>query len=485
MDLGHPNKFELSPYRNLMERNKKMKVQFRAAALVLAGLTALLLGSCRDSVNSLGVNLTVDQRSLSNGLKVILVEDHTVPVVSYQTWFRVGSVDEKLGMTGISHLFEHLMFKGTPKYGPKQFFQQLETKGAEVNAYTTRDYTVYYENFTPDLIPTVIDMESDRLANLKLDDDVLNTERQVVLEERRLRTDNSPGGRIQEALWELAYQRHPYQWPVIGYPQDLLSLTLPQVVEYFKSHYQPANATLVIVGDFKSDQIFSQIKKAYSAIPAQKQPKRDIPSEPEQTEEHRLSLYDQVASERFAQGYHVTSAKDDDSYSLDVLANILFEGTSSRAYRRLVDEMDIMTGISGSAFTPTYPGLFMVSGSMKGDHKSTEAEKVLDTLIKETQEKLVTPEEIQVAVRQLTVQIVDSVRTPYGMGQLIGTVVTIFGDPERFAHDLEKYLKVTQKDVQRVAQKYLIPNNRSIITMLPKGPEEPKGSETAKEGSKK
>src|SRR5262249_48728743 len=161
--------------------------------------------------------------------------------------------------------------------------------------------------------------------------------------------------------------------------------------------------------------------------------------EPEQHEEHRLVLRDKVASERFAQAYHVTSASEDDSYALDVLANILFEGTSSRAYRLLVEDKDVAAGISGSAFTPTYPGLFIISGTMKGGVPSSEAEKLLDQAIAEVQEKDVTPEEISVAVRQLTVQLVDSVRTPYGLGQLIGTVVTIFGDPERFADDLSKY----------------------------------------------
>src|SRR6185312_13768503 len=155
--------------------------------------------------------------------------------------------------TGISHLFEHLMFKGTPKYGPKQFFQELEAKGAEVNAFTTRDYTVYYESFTPDLLPKVVDMESDRMANLILTDDVLATERAVVFEERRMRTDNTPEGRMQEALWQLAYRRHPYQWPVIGYPQDLLAITTQQLRQYFRAHYQPANAALVVVGDFNPE----------------------------------------------------------------------------------------------------------------------------------------------------------------------------------------------------------------------------------------
>lgn len=454
----------------------RSKLLLRLVICSLLVSLSLFGGSCRDgkgTVSGLGINLALEKHTLSNGMQVIFVEDHTVPIVSYQTWYRVGSVDEHPGITGISHLFEHLMFKGTPKYGPKQFFQELEAKGADVNAFTTRDYTVYYESFTPELLPKVIDMESDRMQNLILTDEVLNTERAVVFEERRMRTDNAPEGRMQEALWQLAYRFHPYQWPVIGFPQDLLAITHAQLTDYFHSHYQPANAALVVVGDFKSEPTLALVKKLYEQVPAAPRPLRKIADEPEQKEERRLILRDKVASERFAQAYHVTSAFDDDSYSLDVLANILFEGTSSRAYRLLVEEKDVASGISGSAFTPTFPGLFIISGTMKGGVPSAEAEKLLDKVIAEIQNNDVSPEEIRIAVRQLTVQLVDSVRTPYGLGQLIGTVATIFGDPERYADDLAKYTKVSVADVRRVAQKYLQPNNRSVVTLVP---EEASGS---------
>jgi len=436
---------------------------FAAASLGLA----FLLGSCFRGDNSLGIKLSLQKERLSNGLTVILVEDHTAPVISYQTWYRVGSVDESPGMTGISHLFEHLMFKGTLKYGPKQFFQQLEANGAEVNAFTTRDYTVYYENIVPTLLEKVIDMESDRMANLVLNEDVLKSERMVVFEERRLRTENSPEGQMQEALWALSYRRHPYHWPVIGIPQDLMAITVDQLRDYYKSHYQPANATVVVVGDFEAAKTLALLRKYYAAVPARAQPKRDIPEELEQQEERRLTLRDQIASERFAQAYHVTSAHDDDSYALDVLANILFEGTSSRAYRKLVEEKDVALTVSGSAFTPAYDGLFIVNVTMKGGIPSEAAEKLLDGVINEVQKNSVTEDEVKVAVKQLTVQLVDSVRTPYGLGQLIGTVQTILGDPYRFVNDLAKYTQVTPKDVQRVAKKYLHPNNRSIVIMAP------------------
>ncbi len=224
----------------------------------------------------------------------------------------------------------------------------------------------------------------------------------------------------------------------------------------------------MIVGDIDPDRTFELIKRHYSPIEGKKRPKRSIKREPEQKEERRLTLYDHVAAQRFARAYHVTSATDDDSFALDVLSNIMFEGTSSRAYRRLVEEKDLAVGVSGSAYTPTFPGLFIMSATMKGELSASLAEEELDRLISEMQEKDVSEEEISVAVKQLTVELIDSVRTPHGLGQLIGTVQSILGDPKRFEEDLVKYTRVRASDVRRVAQKYLIPNNRSVVVMMPK-----------------
>ncbi len=418
--------------------------------------------------DELGIHLDMDRHVLSNGLTVILVEDRSTPVVSYQTWFKVGSVDEHVGTTGMAHLFEHLMFKGTLKYGPKKFFEKLEARGAEVNAYTTRDYTVYHESFTPQLIDQVIDMESDRMTGLVLDADTVNIERQVVLEERRMRTDNSPGGKMQEALWSLAYRVHPYQWPVIGYSEDVIKVPLETVRKFYGDFYQPSNATLVVVGNFDKKVVFWKIQAAYSSIKGALRPKREIPKEPQQTGERRIVLYDNVASGRLSLAYHVTDADSDDTYALDVLANILFAGTSGRGYRSLVDGSELVTSVGGSAFTPTFPGLFIITSTPRAAIRSEEVEKGIESLIQEVQKSGVTREEVQVAVRQLTVQMVDSVRTPHGLAQLIGTVTTVLGDPSRFSEDLAKYTKVTVGDVQRVARKYLVPDNRSVVTLLPK-----------------
>jgi zinc protease len=429
-------------------------------------LSILVLTACNQTIDSLGIRLKLDKRELSNGLTVIMVEDHSVPVITYQSWYRVGSVDEVPGLTGISHMFEHLMFKGTAKYGPRQFFHKLESKGAEVNAYTTRDYTVFYESFAPDLLEQVIDMEADRVMNLVITDEILSTERLVVLEERRLRAENAPEGKILEALWQLAYRQHPYHWPVMGIPADLLHFTTDHLKEYYKKYYRPSNLAVVIVGNFDADQTFQMIKKQYEKLPKLPRPERKIYSEPQQSEERRFVIRERIPTERFAHGYHVTSASDDDSYALDVLANILFEGKTSRAYHALVEKKGILEAVSGSAYTPTYPGLFIINGILKKGHPISEAESQLDALIDQVQESGVSEEEVKTAVKQLTVQTVTSVRTPLGLGQLIGTVQMTFDNPKRFSEDISKYTKVTVQDVKRVALKYLNPNNRSSVEMV-------------------
>lgn len=417
----------------------------------------------------LGLRFPLIERHLPNGLKVLIVEDHTVPVVSYQTWVKVGSVDEKFGLSGMAHLFEHLMFKDSEKYGPRAFFNNLEAKGAAVNAFTTRDYTVFYETMVPTLLPAAIALESDRLANLKIDAELLYTERHVVFEERRLRTENSPDGRMQEAIWSLVFRSHPYRAPVIGYEEDLKRMEVTDLEAFFKEFYQPANVTLVVVGDVKVDEVFPEIEKAYSSIPGKKRGLRKIAPESEQTETRRLELVDQVATEKITIAYPSTSASQDDTYALDVLSNILFVGTTARIYHRAVEEKAMAHSIGGVNYTPLYPGLFMASATLKSGHSAAEFEKEFESLITEVQAKGVTDKEIKNAVRQLTVQTVDSVRTGQGLANLIGTVDAIFNDPMRFKEDLAKYSRVTNADVIRVARLYLRPERKNVITMIPNG----------------
>jgi zinc protease len=417
------------------------------------------------------IKVDVQEKDLSNGMKVLMIEDHSLPVVSYQTWVKVGSVDEQFGKTGIAHLFEHLMFKGTEKYPPKSFFRELEAKGANVNAYTTRDYTVYFVNATKNLLPKIIDMESDRLANLKVTRELLNVERQVVFNERRMRVESSPAGRIREALWENAFRQHPYKNPVIGYPADLLGLTIDDMNAFFKKFYHPSNVTLIVSGDFDPDDLMDKIEENYASIgkDSPKTPKRAIDPDPPQTSERRIRLDDRVASPQFAHGYHITEAGSSETYAIDVLANILFEGAGSRAYRSLVEEKQILIGLDGTSYTPTYPGLLFVIGTLRAGKSTKDAESGLNEVFKQVKDEGVTKEEVAIAIRQITVDLIDAVQSPYGLAQYVGTVHTILGHYSKMDKEIALYDAVTAEQVQAVAKKYLRPNNRTSVLMLPKG----------------
>ncbi len=444
--------------------------------LVVAGAflvgSLLVLGGCSSlskskDWQSLGLQFDLKETRLDNGLRILMVQDKTVPIISYQTWVNVGSVDEDFGLTGLAHLFEHLMFKGSRNFGPKAFFQELEAKGAAVNAYTTRDYTVYHETFSKDLLPRVIELEADRLSSLNLNDLVLFTEKQVVMEERRLRTENSPDGRMQEALWALSYKSHPYRWPVIGYPEDLNRITVEDLEKFFARYYQPGNVTLVVVGDFDTEETLKLIRESYASIPGRKPDRKIIPREPVQTESREQILTDAVATTKVQFGYPVTAASEKDTHALDVMSNILFAGVSSRVYHELVEVKQLAINVSGIAYTPTHPGLFLMSAMLRQGVTPDQFENAWRECLERLEKEGVTQEELDRAVRQLTIQTVDSVRTAHGLGTLIGTVAAILGDPELYKDDLIKYQKVTADDVVRVARQYLRKDRQNRVILSP------------------
>lgn len=408
----------------------------------------------------------------ANGLTLLIAPDPDVPVLSYQTWVRAGSVDEVVPRTGIAHLFEHLMFKGTPKFPGKSFFTELEARGAEVNAQTSRDFTQYLIVSAPHLLDRIAEMEADRLMNLTIDEGVLATERAVVFEEMRLRIENSPEGKMQEAIWRLAYDGHPYGTPVIGFPQDLARLTAEELLDFYRSHYQPANVTIVLTGNVDPERAKDVIGKWYGGLEGRPVPERKRPAMLEATGERRVLLHDEVARPKLLQGYRITPADHADTPALDVLANIFFEGRESRFYRKLVLENGSFSTVGGSSYTPWAAGLFTIAGTLAANQGVRQGETAIERAVREVQEKGVTKEEVERAVRQLVVATLDNARTPDGLGEILGLVHVILGDADRFADDFARYFRVTPEDVLRVARVYLQPNNRSTVILLPKNSKE-------------
>ncbi len=321
------------------------------------------------------VKFDVEKYTLPNGLTVLLHVDHSTPIVSYQTWFRVGSKNEEPGFTGIAHLFEHMMFKGAKRYTGEQFDLLLQANGATNNAFTTHDYTGYYENFPSAKLELIIDIESDRLENLNITNESLASEREVVKEERRLRVDNNPMGILRETLFGTAFRVHPYRWPVIGYMSDLNNITVEKAMQFYSTYYAPNNATIVVAGDFDPKEAKRLIEKYYSHIKSQPIPEPKLAAEPKQTAPRSQFVSHDVQTVQFSLSYHTPKAGTDESYALDLLANIMGFGTSSRLHQRLVYKEQSALNAAAYNLTLQDSGLFQVTVALKPGAHFGKAER--------------------------------------------------------------------------------------------------------------
>ncbi|RKY87000.1 insulinase family protein, partial [candidate division KSB1 bacterium] len=336
------------------------------------------------------MKLKVNKYRLDNGLKILINEDHSLPLVGYYTFFKVGSRNERPGITGISHLFEHMMFNGSKKFGPKEFDRILESNGGFSNAYTTRDITVYYENFSPSAFRKVVEMEADRMENLALNETNLSFEREVVKEERRLRTDNSIMGIMEEQLYAASFYAHPYRWPVIGWMSDLDNITLKDCQDYYRKYYSPDNAVLVIIGDVNPLSSFEVIKDFYGNIPPGKIDNSVVTEEPEQKGERRIKYFKEANSISFCIGYHTVSVFDEDVFPLDLLQIILTYGGSSRLYRNLVLKKRVATSIFSEFAWRIDPSLFVFYVRMKPGIKAEKGEEIIYNEIEKIKKKGIT-----------------------------------------------------------------------------------------------
>lgn len=415
------------------------------------------------------LSLDVTRHQLRNGLLILTLEDHTLPVVSYYTFFKVGSRNEKTGQTGISHLFEHMMFNGARRYGPKEFDAMMESNGGYANAYTTEDMTVYYESIPSDRLELVVDLESDRMGHLALTDQSLASEREVVKEERRLRTDNSVVGGVFELLYASAFTAHPYQWPVLGWMSDLDHISLEDCREYFRTHYAPDNATIVLVGDFQTEQAVELIRRYYERLPARSSARPVTTVEPPQYGERRAQLYKYAEAPAVAVGYHAPSVRSDDVFALDVLQMILAQGESSRLYRRLVYDEQAALSVTATYPWMTDPSLFTFYITVKPDRNTEGVENLLyeetDRLMREP----VTDRELRKAKNILQALFVKELETNSGKADKIGAYEVLFGAWSIMVTALDRYEEVTPEDVARVARTYFTDRNRTVITMLPEG----------------
>lgn len=433
-----------------------------AIAMVAAVLNAAVAAIPADAQE-----LDVERHSLDNGLEILTLEDHRLPVASFFIFYRVGSRNEQAGLTGISHVLEHMMFNGAKRYGPKEFDRVLESNGGYSNAFTSTDMTAYYEDFPAEAIELIMDLESDRMADLALDQAILDQEREVVKEERRLSVDNYLPGKMEEALFAAAFVAHPYHWPVIGWMSDINNVTREDCLDYFRTYYAPNNAVAVIVGDINTGRTVKLMRKYFEDIPAAERPRASMSTEPEQEGEIRVEIVRPAQNEQFMAGYHVPDMLSPDAFALDVAQVILSRGESSRLHRRLVYEDQVALSVSSDFGWRIDPALYYFHVEMTPGVEAPVGEEILYEMLDEIKTEPVSDTELQKAKNILEADFLRSLKTNNGRAEQIGYMETAFGDYKTIFTILENYRAVTAEDVRRVMGDYFIEENRTVVTLIP------------------
>ncbi len=411
--------------------------------------------------------LRVDRYRLDNGLTVLHQPEHRAPVVSYQTWFRVGSRHEQPGKTGIAHLFEHLMFKGTAQHPEGEFDRIIEGLGGRNNAATWLDWTYYYEEVPQSGLETIIALEADRMANTLLGPDQIETEREVVMNERRERVDDDPTGRLAEILWDTAFEAHPYGRPTIGWMDDIAGLTADDIHRFYRTWYAPNNAVLAVAGDVDAERLMSAVHAAYGHMPAAELPPLAPVAEPRQTGQRRVEQALPLSAERLLMGWHAPAASDPQAAALEVLNEALFEGDSSRLQRALVTDGELAAGFY--AFVPAFrePGLYEVSVDLREGVGSDAAEEVvLDAFAAVARDGL-RPAELAKAKHRLETRFYRQLQSAQQRAAGFGyweVTADHFGQLFTAAEQLEK---VSEDDVVAVARDILRPEGRTVVRGVP------------------
>ena len=403
---------------------------------------------------------------LGNGLTLVFWEDHRVPVFSFQTWFRVGSRHETPGRTGIAHLFEHLMFKATTTYAEGQFDALMEARGAQTNAATWVDWTYYREKLPAGSLTLACELESDRMVNLDLTPQQLESEREVVKNERLMRVDNDPEGTLYEALYALAYQHHSYRWPTIGTMADIEAITLDDCVAFYRSYYAPNNAIIVIVGDVGLRDVLSEVQRCYGALSRQPIASETVNREPPQQAPRRQTLTLELSTPRILAAYHAVAADSPDHVALEVLCEIIAGGESSYLYRRLVTELEIATDATAWTAAWKHPGLFEFQIVLRSGQDVEAAERAFAQVIDDFIANGVQQRDLTKAVNAIEAGFLrgagDTGNRARGLGHAEATL-----DYHWYFDHRDAFKTVTAADVNRVATTLLRPSNRSTVVGLP------------------
>ncbi len=432
---------------------------FRILAAALICLAGTAAGGTR------GVPVTV--RTLANGMKVLVHENHDIPDVALYLFFRVGSRNERPGITGLSHFLEHMMFNGSKGYGPHRFDVVMENNGGSNNAYTTRDITVYSDWFSRSALPLILSMEAERLGHLTFDPAMVESERKVVLSERRSMVDDDNFGYLLEQLYGTLYAKHPYRWPVLGRPSDIHAWTAADLRAYFEQGYAPNNCVMVAAGDLDAGRFFQLVERDFASLPSRPLPPPPGPAEPEQRQERRVEVERPAEAPQQLIAFHLPASDNADHWPLQVAREILTSGRSSRLYRRLVRRDQLAISVDSWQRLSLDPGELIVSLDLKPRADTAKAGQALDDEIERLRTSPVSARELSAAQNRLLTNYARGMVSNSDEAEMLGTYEIFFGDYRKLFSVPRDIQRVTIADVQRVAQKYFSRTNRTVATLKP------------------
>lgn len=400
--------------------------------------------------------------TLKNGMKIMVLENSSIPNANMYLFYKVGSRNEYIGITGISHFFEHMMFNGAKKYGPKEFDRVMEANGGANNAYTSENITAYTNWFPKSALEVIFDLEADRIANLDFNPQMIESERGVVLSERSTGLENNPLEQLWQEVQATAYVAHPYMWPVIGWESDIKNWTKQDLENYFHTYYAPNNCLVVISGDVALAEVKELAQKYFEPIPAGPKPREVHTIEPEQSGEKRIFVKREVPSPYLMIAHHVPETGSDDYYALDLLSSILSQGRSSRLYSSIIDDKQLALQVGSFYYDAFDPTLFYFYGICNDNIKASELEKAIIDEVDKIINEGISESELQKVKNQKLMEFYRTTETINGLSNTIGTYELFFGDYKKLFTAPDDYKKVTTEDVKKVAAKYFTKQNRTV-----------------------
>jgi len=416
-----------------------------------------------------GAALKLRRYRFGNGLRVLILADPSTPLLSYHTWFRVGSRNERKGKTGLAHLFEHLMFGPTRNRGAGVLDRAIESAGGETNASTWTDWTQYHTELPASELEVIVPLEADRMQNLVLREPQVRSEKEVVANERRFRVEDDVEGEVQERMYALAFRRHPYHHPTIGWMKDIEGFTTRDCRRFYRMYYAPNNATLIIAGDVDEAALLALLQRHYGSLPAAAiEPPPRVVERP-QTRERTLRLRRATPTEKLALGYHAPAFGDPDYPVLSLINELLFVGRSARVFQRLARKEKLAADVQGGIAPFIDPGLYDIWVGLRPGRHAHEALRVLDQELLRIREQRVPSKDLERVKNRAELSFLMALESAAGKAEQIGFYDAVLGDASQIFPRLEQFHAVTAQDVQRVARRVLDPKRRTRIEVVPDG----------------